>query len=566
MRRHLWVAPVLACALAALAAPSATAAPRAPVPSDDVRPLACQPYLVDATGLLALDLVSGHTEPITAAKGLTAAGYNAADRLVYAWDSANHGIGAIGEGKYEFLGSVPGLAAEAWDGGEVDRDGVFWLLASQSGAWAGVDLATFEVVLSGSGDLRAGDWTARAESYGALYTLNAQSWRGFDTSSGMTSEIAQTGGTDRAVTGTWADATRFLYVLLEDSAIERAELGDERVLPFSNVQAVAPTDGAWCPEAILEADWGDAPDSYATSLISDGPRHSIVDFEPVGQTAPLMLGTVVTPEPNPAHGDQDYDDAIASTVLVSATDAFVVDIVVTNNSAEDATVTAWLDAGATGSFASEPDASVEIPAESGTQEYQIELPAPQADTWMRLRVSAGSGVRSPVGAVRGGEVEDRAVEALPVERGLAITSAAFNEAENSLAVTVANTGNAAQTPLVAAGELCAPLLDGVRLAARTETTASCTFEPPPDGTTVMITATDGDVAAEPVELVWTVTEAAEATIESTQAPEEAPEAEPRRILWLPMLIIGTGMALFAAGGIAAKRAAKADDGGGEDES
>ena len=76
----------------------------------------------------------------------------------------------------------------------------------------------------------------------------------------------------------------------------------------------------------------------------------------------------------------------------------------------------------------------------------------------------------------------------------------------------------------------------------------------------------GDVAAEPVELVWTVTEAAEATIESTQAPEEAPEAEPRRILWLPMLIIGTGMALFAAGGIAAKRAAKADGGGGEDES
>ena len=68
MRRHLWVAPVLACALAALAAPSASAAPRAPVPSDDVRPLACQPYLVDATGLLALDLVSGHTEPITAAK------------------------------------------------------------------------------------------------------------------------------------------------------------------------------------------------------------------------------------------------------------------------------------------------------------------------------------------------------------------------------------------------------------------------------------------------------------------------------------------------------------------
>lgn len=559
MRRALWVAPALACALAAVIPAAASAAPSAPVPTDDVQPLTCQPYLVDATGLLAVDLISGHTDPITAVEGLTAAGYNAADNLVYAWDSVHGGIGAVGEGEYKFLGAVPGLGAEAWDGGEVDRDGVFWLLASQSGAWAGVDLGTFEVVLSGSGELSAGDWAARSDSYAALYTLDTDALRGFDTSSGMVSEIAQSGGTDRVVTGTWADATYFLYVLLDDSTIARTELGDPRVMPFSTVQAAAPTDGAWCPEAILEADWGDAPDSYRTSLSSDGPRHSIVDFEPVGQTAPLMLGTVVTPEPNPAHADQDFDDAIASTVLVSATDPFVVDIVVTNDSAESATVTAWLDAGSSGGFASAPDASIAIAAESGAQTYQLELPAPVTDTWMRLRVAPGTGVTVPTGAARGGEVEDWAVKALPAERGLAISNAAFDEAKNSLTVTVANTGNAAQTPLVTAGELCTPLLDDVRLAARAEVTTSCTFEPPPDGTTVVITAADGDVQAEPVELTWAVAQTPEETAAADEATQEATPGESRPIPWLPMVIIGSGMALFAAGGIIARRTAK-DDG------
>lgn len=523
-------------------------------PSDDAIPLDCRPYLVDATGLNAVDLVMGTITNVTKAKGLTAAGYNVADSLVYAWDSEKGGIAALGTGTYEFLGEVPGLPDEKWDGGEVDLEGVFWLLSSDSGAWAGVDLATLSVTSKGTSDLRVGDWAVRADYYGALFTVSEEAFSAFATASGIVSEVGASDGFDGVVTAAWSDATQFLYLLIDDSVLVQTEEESSSVLPMAKLSAKAPTDGAWCHEGVLLSEWGDAPDSYRTSLASKGARHSVLEI--AGNRAPLMLGEMLTIEPKGLLLDTDEDDGIASTLRVSATDPLSVDVIVTNTSSTDATLTAWLDVGASGKFAKEPDVKVAIPAESGTRIYQIALPAPKKDTWLRLRVAEGKGATTPYGAARGGEVEDWRVLAEESAPALEVTSAEFEDTE--LHVTLTNTGNAPLSPVVDAEGLCAPFTGERVLASGTSASASCSFEPPPGGTPVLIAAADGDVVASSVLLVWGTAEDDAASPAPAPTESAEPDDEAGHTPWLPFAIVGGGIALLALASVVAKRAARSD--------
>lgn len=546
------------CAAAALVLGLATFCPTAAsaTPSDASVPLECQPYLVDATGLLALDLLTGDTRQVTEAEGLTAAGYNVHDNLVYVWDAENGGIGALGEGTYEFLGAVRGLPDEEWDGGDVDIDRTFWLLSSATGAWAGVDLETRSLIATGESDLRAGDWSVSLERYGELFTLGTDATMAFSTAGHVVTEVGVSAGAAGRVTGTWADATRYLYVLIDDTTIVRAETEDVRVLPFSSVSVTPPTDGVWCHDSILFADWGDAPDSYGTSLASDGPRHSIPIIG--ADTAPLMLGEMITTEATAGRGDSDGDDGVYSAMVVSATDPLVVDVVVTNDMAGEATLLVWLDEGGSGRFREAPNVTVAVPAESGAARYQVELPAPGVDTWLRLRVVPGANVTlTPWSAVAGGEVEDWFVRAEPAVQGLTLRDAAFDGA--SVSVRLANTGNVAQSPRVEAEGLCV-LLDGeTRIAPGTEISMSCDFTPPQEDARVAVTAVDGDVAAVPVNLTWDVAELEEEPETTAPAVPEEPAAETRPGFLLPIAIVGGGVLLLVVAAVAATRATREDD-------
>ena len=51
-----------------------------------------------------------------------------------------------------------------------------------------------------------------------------------------------------------------------------------------------------CRDAAIYIDFGDAPDSYGTTLADDGPRHEMIGYDPATNTSPLMLGDSVARE------------------------------------------------------------------------------------------------------------------------------------------------------------------------------------------------------------------------------------------------------------------------------
>ncbi|MGF0118622.1 DUF7507 domain-containing protein [Promicromonospora sp. Marseille-Q5078] len=171
-------------------------------------------------------------------------------------------------------------------------------------------------------------------------------------------------------------------------------------------------------------DLGDAPASYGTTLADDGARHGLVDYDAATNTAPLMLGDANTVDaeadgtPSDAADSDDLagvDDegAVEAPVTVTSGEETAVPVTATNDTAEPATLAAWLDADRSGTFDDGELVATPVPASSGTDTYNVTLPAAATgETFLRLRLFAGDVAEpSPTGVAVGGEVEDHSVVA-----------------------------------------------------------------------------------------------------------------------------------------------------------
>ena len=149
---------------------------------------------------------------------------------------------------------------------------------------------------------------------------------------------------------------------------------------FSMTRADAFNDGALCPYALIELDYGDAPDaggggtgSYHTLLANNGPRH--------GTGSPLYLGTQVTSEEDAyqnatATGDdlfqgiQDDGLSVPLPMLAVAALNYSLSVTATNDTSETAYLYGWIDFNKNGLFeASEAAPVIPVPAYSGTSRY-----------------------------------------------------------------------------------------------------------------------------------------------------------------------------------------------------
>ncbi|MDP3951829.1 GEVED domain-containing protein [Microbacterium sp.] len=162
------------------------------------------------------------------------------------------------------------------------------------------------------------------------------------------------------------------------------------------------------------SDFGDAPDSYGTSLDADGARHLIVPG--------LTLGTEIDFDPDgqptdDASGDDENrladEDGVVDDITVYYGQETTVSVTATNNTGEPATLAGWIDLNVNGQFDAGERVTVAVPANSGTADYQLTFPEPTVygdGTFARFRLFAGE-VADPVptGAATGGEVEDYAV-------------------------------------------------------------------------------------------------------------------------------------------------------------
>ncbi|RME92931.1 MAG: HYR domain-containing protein [Verrucomicrobia bacterium] len=161
-----------------------------------------------------------------------------------------------------------------------------------------------------------------------------------------------------------------------------------------------------------QLDFGDAPETYQTTLKSDGPRHTWgdgvwlgrgVDFESDGQPSTDALGD----DKNPA-GAADDEDGV--TFLSALTPGQTVTIQV--EAGTSCLLDAWVDFGHDGSFAQEEDRIFRAKPLGGgpnTLTFTVPTTAEAGQTYARFRVSL-KGALDFFGFGGEGEVEDYTVE------------------------------------------------------------------------------------------------------------------------------------------------------------
>ncbi len=172
-----------------------------------------------------------------------------------------------------------------------------------------------------------------------------------------------------------------------------------------------------------QLDFGDAPDTFGTLLASDGARHEPLSYDVVNRTASLMLGSSLDIEANgvpglAATGDDlltvDDEESVSApiNVTLSVTVPTIIVVSVTNNTASVATLAGWIDLNYSGTFETSERGILSIPANSGTANYNLVIPAitsnpPVGFSFARLRLFSGTvAAPSPTGYASSGEVED----------------------------------------------------------------------------------------------------------------------------------------------------------------
>lgn len=168
-------------------------------------------------------------------------------------------------------------------------------------------------------------------------------------------------------------------------------------------------DGARCALAPIisqdspTTDFGDAPDTYGSSINNNGARHDVGD-------GTLFLGQTVESEPNAYanNGSEVNDnDGIEFVTGVEAGRTSLVDL----TSSADGFVNAWLDSDKDGEFDSDEQIIIAEAVTSGSNVVAYDVPtwAEPGTTWTRFRLSSEENL-SPIGGVSDGEVEDYAID------------------------------------------------------------------------------------------------------------------------------------------------------------
>ncbi|WP_114558731.1 DUF7927 domain-containing protein [Desertihabitans aurantiacus] len=425
------------------------------------------------TNVFSIDLASGEHPDPTPVGGwqVNAVGYNVLDEYVYGFgvnpSTEQAGVVRIGsDGSVFFVGRPTGPGADELAGGtavgDVDDNNHYWMFDPNTGNWWDIDLSTNTIADHGNAPtagLSAGvDW-AFVPGTNKLWRLPSDSARtttslvGFDLTTHTWTTPVSLGSVGDNVTGAvFADPDGNLYASYNATGeIWRVNTTTNQAALLANGPASAGNDGARCADSLLPIDFGDAPDSYDTTLASDGPRHSLPDF--ADDAAPLVLGDSVTIEGDGTPGTDaaaDDDDALPGPITLAATGTTTVSVTATNDTNQAATLAGWIDLDGNGTFEADELVSVAVPASSGTAQYELTFPAASTDasTYARFRLFPGAvDAPLPTGTAAGGEVEDYAVLQRPIEIEKTSTITADSRPGDVVTYTVTgtNTGTADYT-------------------------------------------------------------------------------------------------------------------------
>ena len=434
------------------------------------------------TQMHEIDIVTGYTASNPAFtvtdRAINAVGYNVKDNYVYGWDrhdsdgdGNSDGIVRVGSGGgVDLLGLPVGFGSyQAPLIGDVDDQGHYWIISQRADDgvhkhWFEIDLnpgASFMTILD-SGPI---DWTASADwaflpGTNSLYTIGDSGTHllKFGRTNHALTDLGALSVSGSAISSgaMYADPSGHLYTSNNgNGVIHRIDVNTLAAPVFSTGPGSTGNDGARCASSPIAIDFGDAPDSYGTTLDSDGGRHSIVGYDVAAHTATLMLGAHIDPEEDgqpgaDADGDDTHgvadEDGVSAPIVATTASPTSVTVSATNTTDQPATLAGWIDLDGSGTFDADELTSVSVPANSGTADYELTFPAgtTTADTYARFRLFAGSvDSPEPTGAVSGGEIEDYPVTVRTRELSIEKTSDAT--AESRIGDTVHYTVKAKNT-------------------------------------------------------------------------------------------------------------------------
>ena len=363
--------------------------------------------------IYGVNLATGRYEEQSNAMGtsgkINAIGFNYHDSYLYGFGYEFGNVVQIGADLLATPLNVTGLPSTSFFVGDVAlsensyflyRRGSSYGLYKVSLDTASPNYLQAEKIINGASlDLRIFDFAFHPQN-GALYSVDASGYLiRIDAQTGQSTVVSNVGeqGTFGAV---YFDVDHQLYISRNsDGHIFRIDV--DQATPIAEFFAFGPAssnnDGARCALApiISEAstvDFGDAPDSYGTTIESNGARHEI--------SPDLYLGENSGGEDDGVTFVTGFETGLDSLVGVEAVG--------------EGLLSMWVDWDQSGAFDSDEQVVTDKALQDGANLILIAVPddAKTGNTWSRTRYSSTPGI-GPVGGVADGEVEDNVVTVTP---------------------------------------------------------------------------------------------------------------------------------------------------------
>ena len=378
-----------------------------------------------------VNLVTGSYSVLQSDTGLNAningVGFDEEDRYIYGFDTTNYNVVRLGENFQATTLSVSGLpASTTFYIGDV-YEHYYYIYRKGSGFYK-IDLSPLDTNVSASlvaelitttTSVTLTDFAFHPDN-GNLYGVdnNTGGLYEFDIATGASSYIGDTGetGTFGAM---YFDVDGYLYLSRnQDGQIYRVDLSTQAIIDSGVVPAVkfadgpfsSQNDGARCANAPLidtdepaTIDFGDAPDSYGTTLNSNGARHEMDEVTWLGSSVDGDYLAAQSPDSDDSVTSDDEDGVGFVTALEPGLDS-----VIAVTASTSGYLSAWFDWNDDGDFSDEGEQVItDKSLVAGLNSLVITVPfgATVGDTWSRFRFSQQTGL-AYYGGSTSGEVED----------------------------------------------------------------------------------------------------------------------------------------------------------------